>query len=78
LSQGKPPGAAEGLLERWRRPFLVHAWHPEVGARWAHQAGCSLLTIALIRRHHERLPDVTARAEEDVLLAALQAADSAN
>lgn len=61
------------LVQRWRRPFVVHARHPQVGARWAQEAGCSPLTVALIRRHQERL--ATSQAEEDQLLAALQAAD---
>jgi hypothetical protein len=71
LSQGEPEG--------WRRPFAVHAQHPEVGARWAEEAGCSPLTVALIRRHQDPLgSDLSASAEEDRLLAALQAADSLN
>jgi len=68
LSRGEPQG--------WRRPFVVRARHPEVGARWCQEAGCSPLTVALIRRHQDRL--VRCRAEEDQLLAALQAADRLN
>lgn len=71
LSQGEPRG--------WRRVCVVHARHPEVGARWAQEAGCSPLTIALIRRHQDRLAIGSSFAvEEDQLLAALQAADSMN
>jgi hypothetical protein len=71
LSQGDPEG--------WRRPFAVYAQHPEVGARWAEEAGCSPLTIALIRRHRDHLVnDPSPSTEEDQLLAALQAADSLN
>lgn len=68
LSQGQPWG--------WRRPFVIHARHAEVGARWGWEVGCSPLTVALIRRHHDRLGKCT--AEEDRLLAALQAADGLN
>ena len=68
LSGGEPRG--------WRRPFVTHTLHPQAGARWAEQAGCSPLTVALIRRHEDRLADC--QTEEDQLLAALQATDSAN
>jgi len=68
LSRREPQG--------WRRPFVAHARHPEVGARWAQEAGCSPLTVALIRRHQDRLASY--QTEEDQLLAALQAADSLN
>lgn len=48
--------------------------HAELGARWAEATGCSPLTVALIRRHHER--DVRMEeSEENRLLALLQAAD---
>ncbi|MDY7077957.1 MAG: hypothetical protein SXV54_13660 [Chloroflexota bacterium] len=72
LSQGDLP-------KGWRRFFVVYARHPEVGAHWAQEAGCSPLTVSLIRRHQDKLasnPSLT--GEEDLLLAALQAADSAN
>ena len=68
LSQGEPQG--------WRRPFIVHARHPEIGARWAEEAGCLPLTVALIRRHQDRMGDY--RTGEEQLLAALQAADNLN
>jgi hypothetical protein len=41
-------------VRAWWRPFAVHARHPEVGAHWAENAGCSPLTVALIRRHEDR------------------------
>jgi len=71
-----------GLLDRlsagdgdgWRRPYVVHAHHPKIGARWAEKVGCASLTVSLIRRHHERVTN--GNSEEDRLLAALQAADS--
>jgi hypothetical protein len=71
LGQGQPRG--------WRRPFVVHAQHPEVGARWAREAGCSPLTVALIRRHQDRLASPSSlTTEEGQLLVALKAADSLN
>ena len=60
----------------WNRPFVVHARHPEIGARWAREAGCSPLTVVLIRRHQDKPSGL--QTEEDKLLAALQAADSKN
>ena len=68
------PDLAEVLPKGWRRAFVVHAWHPEVGARWAQEAGCSALTVALIRRHQDRISDC--QTKEDELLAMLQAADN--
>ena len=69
LSRGDHPPA-------WRRPFVAHARHPEIGAEQARQAGCSPLTVALIRRHHEPGVDTSPpETDEARLLAALQAAD---
>jgi len=68
LSRGEPRG--------WRRPLVIYAQHAEVGARWAQEAGCAPLTVALIRRHHDRL--ASCQIGEDQLLAALQAADNLN
>ena len=72
---------APRLLERlaggesvgWRRLFVAYRQHAEQGARWAAEAGCSSLTLALIRRHEER--PVQPRGEEETLLALLQEAD---
>ncbi|NLE99705.1 MAG: hypothetical protein GX601_01885 [Anaerolineales bacterium] len=65
-------------LPGWRLPFVVHAQHPELGARLARQAGCSALAVALIRRHQDQAAhSVADETEEDQLLAALQAADNA-
>jgi hypothetical protein len=72
-------GCVLSLSKGWRRPFVVHARHPQVGARWAREAGCSPLTVALIRRHQDQLMGCSPLSvEEDRLLAALQAADSLN
>jgi len=74
------PRALDGVTESqpraWHGPLTRYARHAEIGARWAEEAGCSLLTVDLIRRHEE--PVRACHTEEDRLLAALQAADSAN
>lgn len=67
---------SRGELCFWNRPFVVHAQHPQIGARWAEEAGCSPFAVALIRRHEEK--PIVARTEKDRLLAMLQAADDAN
>jgi len=61
----------------WRYPFYLHLRHPELGARLAEQAGCSALTVELIRRHQEKLTHAS-RNETERLLALLQAADDAS
>lgn len=65
LGEGEPRG--------WRRPFVLYRQHAEIGAEWAARAGCSPLTVALIRCHHEPLGLL--QDEEDHLLALLQEAD---
>jgi putative nucleotidyltransferase with HDIG domain len=57
---------------RLRRPFFIAAHHPEWGAELAKQAGASLRTVELIRRHQEK------SSIKDPLLAALQAVDNEN
>ena len=57
-------------------PLVTYANHAEIGARRAEEAGCSPLTVELIR-HHE-LPLEACRTERDRMLAALQAADDIN
>lgn len=58
----------------WRRPFAIHRRHPELGAQWAEQAGCDVLSVTLIRRHQEPLVSQP-RNEMERLLAELQYAD---
>ncbi|HRW04977.1 MAG TPA: HD domain-containing protein [Caldilineaceae bacterium] len=61
----------------WRYLFYVHQEHPQIGARWAVEAGCSELSCWLIAHHQ----DPFARhftAEHAELLARLQRADSVN
>ena len=69
LTAGEPGG--------WRRPFAVHARHAAMGAEWAAQAGCSSMTVSLIRRHQEPLHHAPL-TEEERLLIALQRADGVN
>lgn len=69
------------LLERlgkeerggWRRPFYVQHNHAALGAELARQAGCSSVTVDLVRRH-----EGPAGEGDDPLLVALQAADDTN
>ena len=58
------------------RPFVIHAQHPVIGAAWAQQAGCDLLTVRLIAQHQDKLNNEA--TEEQQLLAALQWADNWN
>lgn len=61
----------------WRYPFYLHLNHPELGARLAEQAGCSPLTVELIRWHQEKLTHAP-RNKTERLLVLLQAADDAS
>jgi hypothetical protein len=61
----------------WRRPFVIHAQHPAIGATWAEEATCEPLAVRLIARHQEIL-DGEPVSEEEKLLAALQWADNLN
>ena len=69
--------SGEPRREAWRKPFVVHCRHTEIGAEWAAWAGCSPLTVSLIRRHQEPLRRAP-QNEEERLLAALQQADGVN
>lgn len=62
----------------WRRPFVVHAQHPTIGAAWAREAGCDPLAVSLIAQHQDKLGDEAAQSAEQKLLAALQWADNLN
>jgi hypothetical protein len=82
------------LLEAWRpgllarladpnprspgHPFCVYLEHPKHSAALAQAAGCSPLTVSLIRRHHEPPGAVAPHSREDKLLALLQQADGQN
>jgi hypothetical protein len=60
----------------WRRGFVINQIHPEVGARWAADAGSSPTVVALIRRHQEPVRSIG--CDEDRLLVTLQWADGVN
>ena len=60
----------------WRRPFVVHAQHPAIGAEWAKSVGCDPLTVNLIFRHQDKLQVIA--TEEDKRLIALHWADNLN
>jgi hypothetical protein len=62
----------------WRYPFFVHQRHPELGAKLAQAAGCSPITVELIRRHQQPPASNPLRTRRDKLLAALQEADGVN
>jgi len=59
----------------WKRPFVIYEQHPTWGAEMAAAAGCSSLTVWLIRHHQDR-HDTTQKETE--LLQTLQKADNAN
>jgi hypothetical protein len=64
----------------WRYPFYAHRLHPEIGARWAEEAGCAPLTAWLIAHHASSTPQRgdNLEAQEKAFLAALQRADGEN
>lgn len=59
--------------QRWRRPFVVHAYHPLLGAAWAEAAGCEAEAVRLILKHQDKPV-----GSDQALLALLQWADSLN
>ena len=69
-------GQQQHTVPWWRRGFALNRQHPELGARWAAEAGCSPMTVALIQRHQEPVRSID--TEQDRLLAALQRADGVN
>lgn len=75
------PGAVDRIAAAdptsWRYPFYAHRHHPSRGAELATEAGCTPLTVELIRRHQDKLAQPPAN-ETERLLALLQAADDAN
>lgn len=78
LGQAFWPGLLERLSEEssgrgWRQPFYIQKHHATLGAQLAQEAGCSPVTVRLIRYHEEADSQI-----DDPWLAALQAADSTN
>jgi hypothetical protein len=72
---GKVEG--KGGRQRWRRPFVVKARHPEWSESLAAQAGSRPLTLTLIRRHQDSVSPSGGTAEDE-LLRLLQWADNQN
>ena len=76
-------GLDKRLLERladsnplsWRYPFYVHLRHAELGASLCLEAGCSPLTVALVRHHDSRLVPPDSPAGLRIGLLELQEAD---
>ncbi len=68
-SEGQPNGC--------RRAIVVKAQHPIWGAEMAMEAGCTALTVSLIKRHHEYVADQK-ETEETQFLRALQWADNSS
>lgn len=42
-------------IPAWRRPFIIRAHHPEIGATWAEAAQFNQLTVRLIARHQQKI-----------------------
>ena len=72
-----------GLLERlasaeptsWRYPFYVHVHHAELGASRCREAGCSPLTVDLVRHHERPVDEVGDDSRLKEALIALKKAD---
>lgn len=81
LLQATRPGWVQQIARddpgSWRYPFYLHTHHPALGAELARQAGCTPLTVTLIRRHQDKL-DHAPSDETERLLALLQRADDAS
>lgn len=58
---------------RFARPSIVRAQHAAWGAEMVEVAGGDRLTVALIRRHQDKMGEIV--SEEDRLLSLLQTAD---
>lgn len=65
-----------GQANSWQRLFLVSVHHPAWSAEIATAAGCTPLSVSLMRRHQDPLTYIV--TEEDQLLAYLQWADNQN
>ena len=77
LMPQKASGCGQGDLQSWKRPFVVRSCHAQWGAEMAQSARSSALTINLIRRHQDPLPQLPQSAEDE-RLRLLQWADDLN
>ena len=71
---GEAVSQALEKLPWWQKPLALAEQHPAWGAELAQAAGCSPRAVSLIRRHQEK-KTLNLQAEEDALLAKLQAVD---
>ncbi len=79
-------GVFPGLANRWaagepkgiRKSLVVYHNHPEWGAALADKAGCSPLTVWLVRNHESLRPRFSPNEEAGELLRKLQNADNQN
>lgn len=62
----------------WRYALYVHYAHPQIGALWAQEAGCSVLACWLIAHHQEQEAPKDVEPTWTHLLMALQWADGRN
>ncbi len=66
---------ADSDSQSWRFPFYVQLHHGEIGAALCAEAGCSPLTVALVRYHELPAVDLLDRPELREGLLALKKAD---
>lgn len=64
--------------QSWKRPFVVACEHPRWGADLAREAGTSPLAVKLIYQHQNPIQKEYNSADDQRLLAILQAADNQN
>jgi hypothetical protein len=69
--------AAAHPQQGWRYALYVQRAHPQIGAAWASQAGCTPGACWLIE-HHQAAGAAVVRESRYALLAALQQADNSN
>ncbi|MEM7342833.1 MAG: hypothetical protein AAF485_01195 [Chloroflexota bacterium] len=77
LSTQKPEQSIP-QIRTWRRPFVINAQHPEIGATWAKDVDCDALTCHLIAKHQDKIITNEMTEMETTLLLALQQADDSN
>ena len=71
--------ASQNPKHGWRYALYVQQQHPQIGAHWAADAGCSALSCWLIAHHQEKHQEMNPAGDKRIqLLAALQWADAQN
>jgi hypothetical protein len=74
---GRPMVAELRQVPYWRRPFVVHVLHPEIGASLAAAAGCGPLAVELILFHQLKPPDTPRSAKNGHMSAWTEVSDEA-